>query len=219
MFFINDPKARSFTLLELLLGMLIASLVGLVLYEVLANGIKLHQKSRHIYKIYREAFVAFELWGQDVNNALSYDFSQSFPDINAFDGDEQELHVMRATTDGLKMVHFYTREYRHESSLFRHRENLAKFLAEAESPTERNEPRTSEEVLSHNLQGKGGVKFSYGSYVKDANQASKLSWTNTWHDKTLPAAVRMRLHLFNPDDEHRPIELNRTIYLSRNWQQ
>ena len=100
-------KTKAFTLVELLLGLTIFSVIGLCVYSVFSGGIRLSGASERQGKIYREARLSFSLMAKEIENMLPYDFSNSYQDKNAFLGEEKQITFLIGNDDGLKAVSYY----------------------------------------------------------------------------------------------------------------
>ena len=70
-------NSRGFTLIELLLGLAIAAIIGVCVYNMFWSAVKLDDKMRHVHDNYLEVLMAD--WGMthDLENAISLDFTAS----------------------------------------------------------------------------------------------------------------------------------------------
>src|SRR3569833_3026891 len=88
-------QEHSFSLVELLLGLLIFSIIALTLYSMFSTGLKVDEKSHYISQSYQEARLSFDMLSQDLENAFIYDTSASYPDQLSFVGDPAHLGLIR----------------------------------------------------------------------------------------------------------------------------
>jgi prepilin-type N-terminal cleavage/methylation domain-containing protein len=228
----TNKRTPGFTLVELLLGLIIFALVAGSLYGMLYNGIKLDGKSQYIHKTYNEARIAFDAFARELPNAISYDFSASYPEQVAFAGREKELTFILPTDQGIYAVHYYAgrpdmgnvsktilagvvKNLRSAGSSSR-QEAPVDFLMRQQSPLPDylSKKETEAEVISAGLM-KAGLSFEYGVHAKDerAPGGPELLWQQNWQKPSLPEAVRVTLTLFDPDHPDDGVELVREIYL------
>ena len=97
----------AFTLIELLLGLSIFSVVSLCLYASFSTGIHLSRRSEKNNKIYREIRWALEQMSLDLENAVFYDFSNSYPGKLSFIGEDEKISFLLPSDEGLKVVSYY----------------------------------------------------------------------------------------------------------------
>lgn len=215
---------RAFTLVELLLGLIIFSIVALSLYGMFTNGIKVEAKAKYIHETYQEAYTAFDMLERELSNAIKYDFSgfsstySKYSTQTAFIGRSNELTFLLPTAQGIDRVHYYSAKH----SLLRQQMPLSEFLNQSN-------PAWQEEIISTGLAptvpsglaptAASGLRFAYAS-LKDQGQVQgglqQLQWQNQWQQAGLPLAVRVTLTLFDPAHPKEGVVLTREIYLPVN---
>ena len=231
---------KSFTLIELLLGLVIFSFIGLVIYSLLASGIRLSQQFEKENEIYREMRWTVELMAREMENMVYYDFSgsgtepkSSYRDKTAFKGTSDEISFLLDIKNHLKVVQ-YGLSKPTEGKVYKtiigsvYRTNVSQTLVLqlnrkiaylvreeenfADALQENAEQNKDFEILSTHLQ-EGGLKFSYGYYEKDS---TTLSWRTDWDKNYLPKAVRMEFTFVWPDEDknEKPADNPRLIHLA-----
>ena len=86
---------NGFTLVELILGMAITAIIGLSVYNMFWQAMKLDDKMRRIHENYMEVLMANQALTHDLENAVSLDFSGSYPDVKIFDGQKNEFSFLK----------------------------------------------------------------------------------------------------------------------------
>lgn len=208
---------QGFTLLELLLGLSIFSLIALSVYSVFAGGTQLSERSQNQNEVTREARWAFDLMAQDLENMVLYDFSGSYPEQLAFTGSSEKVTFLSATGKGLKFISYYLVEPETDT-VFQtligetYSKNVQIITSTSEGETllflvrEENDfvdylngetEDTSIEILSTHVLD-GGLQFSFG-YVED-EESTTMTWSSDWSDTAIPSNVRISID-FPPLDE------------------
>jgi hypothetical protein len=230
-------RESSFSLIELLLALLIFSIIGLLLYNMFATGLRVDSKSSYISRSYQEARLAFDAMTLDLENAIRYDFSASFPAELSFQGDAAQFHLVCPSSRGLMHVQYYldlpdfgsiTRtivgqrvEKLKDFVISSKEESPIRFIMRHEIPLMQYLTKTKDqfpaEILSAGIK-KEGLRFYYGMVEKDASgnllTVQDLRWTDSWSEADLPAAVRVEMTLFDPQNPEKSMVLKRDIYLS-----
>lgn len=208
-----------FTLIEFLLALSIFAVVAAAIYSTFSGGIRLSRSSQVQNKIYREARWSFEEMSKDLENAIPYDFSGSYPDKRALWGEHRKISFILPTGQGLKVVSYYL-EKPEEGSILktivgkRHSRNMAVttqsqsnsrvyYLVKEEMDfvdylSGGLKAKSNIEILSTNVK-EDGLTFSYG-YLQDEQQKN-IDWVGEWPESYIPAAVRVNID-FIPDGEN-----------------
>jgi prepilin-type N-terminal cleavage/methylation domain-containing protein len=225
---------KAFTLVEMLLGLGIFSIITLSLYGTFWGGVKLNERAEHTNSLLREARWALAQMEQDLENMVPYDFSTSYPERTAFVGQPDQIAIVVATEDGLKAVRYYlakpsegkiyrtimggrhTRQPRSIVTRYEEKQDL-RLLIREEVPfvdslqSDPEEGSTEKEVVCSHLQG-GGLAISY-AYQHGSAEDIHLGWERTWGEPYLPSGVRVELTLLQPDREGRVIPLKKDIFI------
>ena len=99
-----------FTLIEMLLGVIIFSIIAVTVYATFSSGMQLNRRAEHVNTIAREVRWVFDNLTEDLENARFYDFSKSYPDKIAFQGKSDRMDFLLAGPDGLRVVSYYLDE-------------------------------------------------------------------------------------------------------------
>lgn len=103
-----------FTLVEVLIGLSIFSVVAVSVYAVLVNGLTLNRRTRQMYDLSRDTRWLMEIMAKDVENSVAY---QASTDAKAnpeeqkgpFVGGPFEMSFFRETEQGLIKVRYFFR--------------------------------------------------------------------------------------------------------------
>ena len=102
----NKPR-RAFTLVELLLALSIFSMVALCVYGTFWAGVRINQRSEGESAAYHQMRLALDLMSVDLENAVPYDFTNSYPEKTAFTGTNDVVTFLLSTGKGLKVIRYY----------------------------------------------------------------------------------------------------------------
>lgn len=206
-----ETNRRGFTLLELLLGISLFSVVAVSVYSTFWAGVKLSQRSEREGGAYREARWALEIMAREMENTVPYDFSSSYPGKTAFEGGGNKVTFVMPSTDGLRVVSYYLAPPEettiHQVIVGRaHRKNVGVTVREerARRPyclvrEERDfvdflsggsDAGGTGEVMASQMQEEG-LRFSFG-YLKEGEDRLYV-WKDTWQNPYPPRAVRIEM--------------------------
>lgn len=212
---------KAFTLIELLLGLSLFAVIGLVVYSTFASGIRLSRSFDAENDAYREVRMTFELLSKELENAVAYDFSGSYPDLKALKGEQNKIMFLSADHDQLKFIEYslnkptdariyqtiigkvYSKNVsltlkdqlnQRINYLIREEHGFADYL-------KNNSRRDSDfEIISTHIM-EGSLKFSFGYF--EGQDAKELSWQNEWNEQILPKAVKVEADfLIEHSDKH-----------------
>src|ERR1039457_3637777 len=93
-------RPHGFTLVELLLGLAIAAIIGVCVYNMFWSALKLDDKMRRVHDNYMEVLMADLGLTHDLENAVTLDLSGSYSDSQNFEGKPQEFSFLTQTTKG-----------------------------------------------------------------------------------------------------------------------
>jgi len=217
------PKAavkhtEGFTLIELLLGLAIAAIIGVCVYNMFWVSLKLDDKMRRVHDNYMEVLMADRGLTHDLENAVDLDFSASYHDAVIFDGQKEEFSFLTQTPRGIKRVRYYTglyqgsvaktmigrvvnpsnaiKDYPKDSLpiefLLRQESSMADWLNETTNDT-------STQIVAAGLK-KDSFNCQYAPFVKDLHTSGSqgIVYSDTWDDKGLPMAVSCSFILYEP---------------------
>jgi prepilin-type N-terminal cleavage/methylation domain-containing protein len=223
---------NGFTLVELLLGLAIASIIGLSVYNMFWSGVKLDDKMRRIHDNYMEVLMADQGLTHDLENAINLDFSFSYPDAVIFDGQAQEFSFLTQTPKGIKRVRYYSGllngptaksmigRVTNPSVATNSKESLPiEFLLRQESSMgdwlNETTEHTSTQMVAAGLK-KGSFNCQYAPFDKDLHNsgAKGIDYQDSWSDKGLPMAVSCSFTLYDPQKAEQGLVFRRDIFLA-----
>ncbi len=219
---------NGFSLIELLLGVALFSVIALCAYSTFWGGVKLSRYAQDVDVSSREIRWAFDLISRELENAVPYDFSGSYPERSAVEGTQDKITFLLAEKTGLKAVSYYlaapessavhkiiigerraantdvTLKEEHAGRayyLVREEMDFADYLDEAGA----RDP--SVEIIAARIK-ESGLRFSYG-YTEEEN----FSWKDAWHDNTVPQSVRVTIDAVPAREQQPSLKLFRDIFV------
>ena len=205
---------RGFTVIEVLMALTIFSVVALCLFSIFVSGIKLSHRFEKQGNTYRQLRWPFDVMEKDFMNIVFYDFSRSYPDRQAFQGEEDNVTFIVSTGNkGLKVIRYYL-ETPQKTAINTvilgktYKKNVDGVIkSEKEQPINYliREERDFVDYLSDDKSGihkkivardvkEGGLKLNYAFFDV---QNQQLSWGEDWHSGSLPSAIRVEMEVAN----------------------
>jgi len=226
---------KAFTLIELLLGLAITAIIGLSVYNMFWQSMRLDDKMRHVHENYMELLMADQVMTRDLENAMPLDLSGSYADAKIFEGRKTEFSFLTQTPGGIRRVSYYAglpdsgplgramigRVVNSSSSAssFSGRSLPVAFLLRKESSlaewlTESSE-NTSAQIVASGLK-KDSFYCRYAHFVKDLHTAGSrnLDYQDNWDDKAVPLAVSCSFVLYDPKNPDDGLMFKREIFLA-----
>ena len=200
---------RAFTLLDVLLGLLIMSVVMTSIYALFSVSIRLFQKAKKAGEVYQEARWVFMQITQDIENMRPYDFSGSYPGKLDFSGDSGGISFIRSSGGELKVIRYYLmlpeRDKVHQvvvldkdaalkSIVVSSDEEVYELIREEQSLKDylqpENESSAVRNVWSSGIR-KDGLKFLFGKV--DYEGGGALIWESRWESSSWPVMLRIEM--------------------------
>ena len=229
---VRKIENNGFTLIELILGLSIFAMISLLLYSTFWGGVKLSERAGSQGEAYHQARWALRLMGEELENMVEYDFSNSYEDKSAFYGADDEIVFINPTQDGLRTI-----RYRLVSPQDSHMHQVligstysknvtvttAESIADKVLYLVREEKSfvdyldqdftndDEQEVIAVNV-AKDGLNLSYGERVTNELSADEMEWTTEWDDASLPTAVRIEIKFEIPKQEE-ALSMNKEVYI------
>jgi len=225
----HSKKSKGFTMIELILGLMLFSMISMTLFSVYASGMRLSRDSQKNDSIYREARWTLLLMTNELENIISYTFANSYPEKTSFSGEANQLGFVLPTQDGLKYVSYYlvpeSHEYVHKVIVGdTYKKNVDVYLSNTvedehfylirqESPFidflagEEKEGET--EIIATQLK-RNGLKLEYGYLENEAS--TKSSWKGIWNFSGIPMNVRISLQFTNENKSKDNNEIEDLIF-------
>jgi hypothetical protein len=216
-------EREGLTLMELLLGLLIFSLIALSLYSTYVNGVRVSHRVKLRDNLFREARWVVDTLTFDLENMVVY---RGLPAPGkaaegSLTGSQDRLKLILPTKDGLSEIEYYL-QYPEYGSVFqtiiqkrsssdkvvvdRRRESVKlAYLIREEQPLQIPEPngvdaddqQEGKEILSRMVQ-QDSLRLAYAD--SGVMGDTGISWRTDWNEAYLPAGVRIELVL-QPDSE------------------
>ena len=228
-------RLKAFTLVELLLGLTIGSIILLSVYNMFWQATKLDDKMRHVHENYSEVLMADQALSHDLENAIPMDLSGSYPDAKIFDGQKTEFSFLTQTPKGIKRVRYYSglwdqgavsrsmigrvvNESGNAGSysrgsipvefLLREESSLADWLNDTANDT-------SIQIVAAGIK-KESFNCHYARFVKNLyTEGSKsIEYKDAWEDKGLPMSVSCDFTLYDPKKPEQGLMFKRDIFLA-----
>jgi len=220
---------KGFTLIELILGLSIFSVIALVIFSTFFAGLGLMRRSEGQNDVYREARWTFSLMSREFENMVPYDFSNSYDDKNAFVGSDKKTTFLLGTPQGLKVVSYYlvppeSRVIHSVTIGETYSKNVAiqigdqkgfeiHYLVREEQDFVKYIQEKSEmeaEVIAINIK-EGGLRFSY-AYLDDP-ESQNIIWKDQWDESYLPANIRFELEFVTTEKNNKVIMFDRDVVI------
>ncbi len=209
---------RGFTLIEVILGLSIFSLVAMAVYSIFSSGIKLSEKAKSESEIFREARWTLELMAKDLENMVAYDFAGSYPERAPFTGSHQKIDFIIPTPKGLRHVGYYLKsapETKIHQVLVgdRHARNVRVDIEQEEGQAPQYLVREEQDFVDY-LNNKSaleedievmathvktdGLRFFY-SFLEGSEESQNYVYKEDWGQDYLPLHVRMEIDFYQQD--------------------
>jgi len=179
--------------------------------------------------------MAFNLIEKELENALFYDFTNSYPDKESFVGSSDKITFLIEKDGELKAVSYFLisanegdihtviineaykkninikikdEEYSLMNFLVRQESNFVDFVKDAE--LEEN----GLEIISSNIKERG-LKFYYGYLLN--KETEEISWKNEWKNNYNPSNLRVEIDFLNSADNSKVLRLSKEILVSTGY--
>lgn len=207
-----------FTLVEVLLGLVIMAIIGISVYNMFWTGMKLDDRMRRVHENYLELLMADQAMTRDLENAVSLDFSGSYPDAVVFDGKKAMISFLTQTPAGIRRVSYYS-GFLDQGPLTRamigrvtNPSHPGRGFSTGSSPVEflvrqdgsladwlnQTALDTHSQVIAAGLK-KETFNCQYAPFNKDLHAigAKGIEYADTWEEKGLPLAVSCGFLLYD----------------------
>ena len=228
-------RVHGFTLVELLLGLAITAIIGVSVFSMFFSGVKLDDKLQHLHENYVGLLLADHVMTHDLENAITLDFSSSYPDALVFEGRKNEFSFLIQTSKGIRHIRYFCgipddvaivrrmtgRVVNPLNKVLDHGQAVLSvdFLMRQESSLvdwlNETTQYSSIQVIAASFK-KNSFHCQYSSSDKDlsGNSAQILSYSDTWDKKILPSSVSCSFTLYDPKNVQYGLMFKREIFLS-----
>lgn len=223
---------KGFTLIEMLLGLSIFSIIAVSLYGTLDSALRLNRRSDDVNGIYCEARWVLDQMAGDLERMRAFNFANSYPQLTAFSGSSDKISFLSSTDTGLKVISYYlelpdqgtvhkviigghTNENRSLTVRYEEKFVLYSLVREEKSFADyvagNAQARVEKDVLSPHIQ-EGSLKFSY-AYLQGQQEDGKIAWKDSWEEPYIPAGVRIKATFVKPGKVKQPIVFTKDVYI------
>ncbi len=230
-------RKEGFTLVEVLLGAAIISVIGLAVSNVFWTSMKLDDKLRLIHENYMEVLIADQAMTRDLENALSLDYSANYSDLKIFSGEKRAVEFLTATNNGIKRVRYYSglidfgkatktiigKKIRRLSKESFNKDSLPiEFLLRQESSLSdwmnQSRDKAKVEIIAAGLK-KDSFVCQYAPPSKDiaALGPKAVTYKDQWNQAGMPISVSCRFAMYDPRNPKADINFKRDFFLSPVW--
>jgi prepilin-type N-terminal cleavage/methylation domain-containing protein len=214
-------NSRGFSLVELLLGLAIAAIIGVCVYNMFWSAVKLDDKMRRVHDNYMEVLMADQGLTHDLENAISLDFSSSYPDAVIFDGQKEVRYYSGLLDNNPVAKSMIGRVVNPQNSemnstkaslpiefLIRQESSLSDWLNETTT-------ETSTQIVAVGLK-RESFNCVYAPFVKDLHTSGSkgIDYKDSWDDKGLPMAVSCSFILYDSKNPEAGLMFKRDIFLA-----
>ncbi len=227
----------AFTLIELLLGLAIAGIIGLSVYSLFWSGIKLDDKSRRAHENAMEVLIADQGLTKDVENAINLDLSANYPALKVFEGHKNEMAFLIPTATGINRVRYFSgmvdfgkvtktlvgRKLTHLSPMTSADGSLPiEFLLRQETSlvdwANQKNTQGPVQIVAAGLK-KGTFNCQYAAFNKDiyTQGPQAVKYEDRWDNKKLPMAVRCGFVVYDPAAPQTGMVFKRDMFLAPLW--
>ncbi|MBU0469597.1 MAG: prepilin-type N-terminal cleavage/methylation domain-containing protein [Candidatus Omnitrophica bacterium] len=225
----NKQCSSGFTLIEVLLGLSIFSIIALTAYSVFSAGIKLNRGAENQGQVLREARWMLELMQNEFENMLFYDYSSTYEGKTALSGTDNSISFIKSSPTGLKVVKYYLvsaddskvhqvlkgNTYSKNVSVLLENEKggdtdclireESSFIDDLSGNSSDNEF----EIIAKNIK-KNGLRFFFG-YL-EGKIGDEIKWQEIWNDNYIASMIRVEFDLISGHDD-RVITLTKDIFI------
>jgi type II secretory pathway pseudopilin PulG len=220
-----------FTLVEVLLGFLIFSVLALVLYSTFFSGLKIQKRSNEQGAMHHQLKMTLDMITRELEQSIHFDFSNLSPSLKSFEGAARQITFLTIDKEGvIKRISYYLEDkdkvHIYQTLIGQHSQNNVSVVNKKSEDVplvvlmRREEPfvdvlsgRPSsdlrEEVLLDHIQ-RNSFSFLY-AYLEPA-KAESLSWQDVWDKDYLPSGIRIRLMLIPLNENEKSITVQKDIY-------
>lgn len=231
---------QAFTLIELILGLSLLTVVMLTIYSVFWGGIRLGYKSESAQDIYRQAYMSLDLMTRELENMVRYSFKESYPEKSAFKGSKDRITFLSPTPEGLKAISYYllAEDYgtvhktivNYNAYKKNTRVSLRDPTAEATKILVRQEREFARYVNDDGKEDKladddgleviairvkaDGLRFSYGSMeTAEEGGPGTYTWLEEWNGNELPLGIKIDLELVTPEESEKVVQFTKEVLI------
>ncbi len=229
----------AFTLLEILLGIGIFSLIALSVYSVFGNALRIQQRLEQMSRQQREARFVFSKMTRDIENMLLYGQDQSNHNTLVNIGEENQLTFFSFQKTGLKIVSYYlhTADFgsvqktlvgqkfsklrsvtvnqkiaEEQAQTLIREENAIGSALTTDPTTSAADEKAEQDILSDQIQP-DGLHFYYAHLEKGEGDHYTIAWESEMHKGAALLGIRIELTFLPFRKDQQPLTLTRDVLL------
>jgi len=228
----TQKKQFGFTLIEMLIGMSIFSIIVMGLYGVFWSAITINKRSEEVNSVYREARWSMERLAKDLENMVYYQFGSQYPEEQLFKSESGKITFVIADEAGLKVVKYYIDQPDygtiHRTGIGQRVAHLKEIVTQSDQDDSMDflmreeqslvdylqfqpEDNIEKEVLSIYVK-EDGLQFQYAYFQEDAGP-TEIQWSDQWKENYLPLGMRVTMTFWGPSKGAKELVLTREIVI------
>lgn len=235
-------KNKGFTFIELIIALTIFAIIALGIYSTFSTGLNTWRRGEDANRLEQEARWALDKMAKELQDAIIYNYGQSYPDTQLFLGEKDKISFLTLTysfstkLSEIKRI-TYSLEVPEYGTIYKTQmgtrgKRPSRILAHyGQSEASLNSLQRKEETLVQSLQSQeqssiksealtslvksDGLLFSYA--FKEMEEAGEtITWKEKWEDSAkLPKGIKITLILQNPKNPAEEAIFTKTIFLER----
>lgn len=225
-------KNSAFTLIEILLGFLIFSIILVVLYSTFFSGMKIEERSVRDAAAYHQAKMSLDMMGRELEEAVMFNFENFSLERKAFEGSQNKISFLTPGKNGLVRVSYYLEDKditRVHQTLIggRYQKNVQATDLTSEAVPPLCLVRSEEPLVDLLVEGGNGSQVqeilfdnvrrdSFGisyAYLESAGENPRLVWKNAWANEYIPSGVRFELTIEPFKKADPPLHIKKDVYI------
>lgn len=219
----------AFTIVEVLLGLIVSSFVMLCVYGICRSGFELNRRFEAGRDKARQVQMAMDIFANDLENSVAYDFSGSYKGRYCFEGEKDKVVFLLREETGLKMISYYIARVKKDDIrreiVAKHVKSNTPFIEEQNAITDDlslvREEMEFRDYLSSRLQVSGIKEAILGSmqekglsllYAKANDAGREITWMQDCKGYR-PKAVKISLKFLDKDKERHDVVFKKTVII------
>lgn len=206
---LNRKVLKSFTIIELLIGLTIFSIIAVSLYSTFFSSTSVWKRSEDLNRVYQEARWSLDTMAKELHNTIVLNYKGESEDSFSFNGASDNISFLLATDTGIKRISYFLEEIKSNDDkiIFSLKRQELGFI---DSLQTQNDSEQTEEIFS-NLVSEGGLNFSY-AFQNEIEEI--IEWKDAWNEsKNLPRGIKIALTLVDPRNPNSKIDFSKTIFI------
>ncbi len=222
----------AFTLIELILGLIIVSVLGVSVFTAFFTAIKMQTKTENLGRFYGEGRFAINRMADEIENMIFY--TPKDPKQNFLSSTDDHLTLLENGADGLKVIRYYIGQPDYgkivkttmgqvfssmpQSIVVQSSEGQKAYaLIREETPLVdywQNQPHENAktQIVTNQIASQDSLRFSYAYSPPKESKKKGYEWKDSWDKDALPAGVRIQLECAQPNQGGSSLVLTKEVY-------